>query len=387
MKLHAVAAIALLGLVLTACSPQDGDRADSSEPALEQRALDDAPDGLRLPTPYEDRDIVAPDWEFAPQEVDGVFLSARPGERSMEFSAVDASGTLLWSAERPLSCSGFTVTRDANGRGIAVLPDLVSTSDALAQTTASGYDISTGELVWGPVEVPGPYRGPGTVFAYAPKSVVGENGPRLALDPATGEIVHDEEGSETQLIGEYRGTFLLADGRELFATDAEGKELWRLPAAEDRWLPSVPEAIESLRLAERFALVESVSGAHSLIDIVAGSVVAEGIQSAVVDRASGTIVMRDASSLAAMDAAGEELWRVTVSDDTEIAGLVDVFLYLREAGTIRVHNVLTGALAEGYPDTDGRIVYPLAANEGGAVLLSDEGRYLLIVETPLPDAP
>ena len=341
---------------------------------------------MLLPAPYEDREIVTPDWDLEPLHADGVSLAATPGESALEFSAVDDFGEVLWRAERPLSCSGFALTTDADGRSLAILTDLTSSSTAFAETTASAYDLHTGERVWGPVDVPGPHRGPGAVFAYAPKSVMGESGPRLALDAATGETVHDEESGSATVIGEYHGIFLTSAGRELIATDASGEELWRSEGAE-RWTPSVPGAYEHARLGGRYALVATASGGASLVELDTGEVKGEDLRDAAFDIASGTLVMQHGSGLTAVDADGNELWQMTLAEGTEIAGLGDVFLFLLEDGSLRVHNVITGAHAQAYAEGDGRIVYPVTVADTGAALLLDGGDYRLVMASRGIDAP
>ncbi|WP_293695027.1 PQQ-binding-like beta-propeller repeat protein [uncultured Agrococcus sp.] len=365
---------AALCLMLVGCTSDDVSTAEPVSVASPLSQTDTS--ALLLPTPYEDREFVTPGWSLEPLHADGVYLAATPGEAALEFTAVDEFGEVLWTAERPLSCSGFTLTVDAEGRSLAILTDLTSSSTAVAQTTASAYDLHTGERVWGPVDVPGPYRGPGAVFAYAPKSVMGESGPRLALDPTTGETAYDEETGRATVVGEYSGTLLVAEDRELIATDANGEELWRSEGAE-RWVPSVPGTYEHARLDGRYALVATASGGASLIELATGEIKGEGLRDAAFDIASGTLVMHGGSGLTAVDADGNELWQMTVGEDVEIAGLGDVFLYLLEGGSLRVHNVITGAHAQAYPEGDGRIVYPVAVTDSGAALLLDGGAYLL----------
>src|SRR5699024_11035203 len=91
------------------------------------------------------------------------------------------------------------------GTGVA------GTGDASWQTTASAYDLATGERLWGPVDVPGTVQGPGLVFGEsAPASTMGDTGARLALDPATGEVAADEAtDTDVTIVGEYDGTVLL----------------------------------------------------------------------------------------------------------------------------------------------------------------------------------
>src|SRR5699024_3333606 len=122
----------------------------------------------------------------------------------LTYSVIDSAGEVLWRARRPAACTGFAVSR-ADGRPIVVFTDAVvvdnpptssRSADGAAgtwQTTASAYDLATGRRLWGPTAVPGTVQGPGLVFGEsAPAGTMGKTGPRLALDPATGETVADE---------------------------------------------------------------------------------------------------------------------------------------------------------------------------------------------------
>ena len=116
---------------------------------------------VRLPAQFDQLVTIEPAWDLPIQRGGSVFLSAEETDRALVFRAVDSSGTVRWSAERPLACAGFVVTRDADGRDLAVLTDAEASDDDLSVTTASAYDLGSGEQVWGPVEVPGPAHRPG----------------------------------------------------------------------------------------------------------------------------------------------------------------------------------------------------------------------------------
>ena len=128
-------------------------------------------DELRLPLQFTHQSVVAPGWQTPPHSADGVFLSAGHHDDVLTFRAVDDTGTILWEAQRPLSCTGFTLTT-ANNEGYAVLTDIDADVQTFGHTVAAAYDLHTGGQVWGPVEVPGPHHGPGTVFAAPPEEAV-----------------------------------------------------------------------------------------------------------------------------------------------------------------------------------------------------------------------
>lgn len=296
-----LAAATLMALVLAACS--------SPAPELDRQphtvnaplpAVDTS--GMRLPTQFEGQPLVDPGWTTTPQHAAGLHLGAGARDGHVEISAVDAQGTVLWAAQRPLDAAGFAVTTDADGRALAVLDDRAEPD---APTTVTAYDLATGTRAWGPVTVPGPHVGPGLVYA-AP------GGERVALDPTTGAL-HDLE--ETPGHTDDRDT--------------------------------------------------------------------------AVDPSTGTRVTLDGTSLRATSPGGDELWSLSVTPTTTIAALGGVLLYLRDGGAVRVHNAITGEVAQGYAlDGQGTIIVPEQFTADGAdVLLDNDRRLLATVEAAPLDEP
>src|SRR5690625_6968918 len=116
-----------------------------------------------------------------------MFLSAGGDDSVLTFRAVADTGSIRWEAQRPISCSGFTVTSEDEQR-YAVLADIDSETQDLGDTVVNAYELDTGENHWGPVPVPGPHKGPGTVFAAPPDQGMGDSGAKVLLDPATGDV-------------------------------------------------------------------------------------------------------------------------------------------------------------------------------------------------------
>lgn len=283
LALAAVAALLVTGCGASEPEPvRDPYSVDGSLPVVDTS-------GMRLPTPFEELEVVDPGWDITPQYADGVYLAAGERDGVLEFTAVDVHGDVLWAAQRPASCTGFVVTTDAHGRALAILGDLQTTADALAATTATAYDLTTGERVWGPVEVPGPYQGPGLVFAAPPEGFMGETGPRVALDPTTGDVAADESSPEgIRIIGEYHGIVLLTHEDALIARDtADDQELWRVPLAEHGWTAASISA--SLRPApgDGLALVATSETTGALLDLDQGSIVSSTARDAAVDPPRG----------------------------------------------------------------------------------------------------
>lgn len=379
LSLPGVAILAIATLLVGGCA------ASEPEPVREPSLVDDPlpvvdTTGMQLPYPYKALEIVDPGWEIAPQYADGVYVSAGERDGVLEFTAVDVHGETLWAAQRPASCTGFAVTTDEQGRALAILGDVQATADALTATTATAYDLSTGEQVWGPVEVPGPYQGPGLVFAAPPEGFMGETGPRVALDPTTGEVAASEVESEgIRVIGEYHGTVLLTEQDAMIARDTTtGQESWRIGLAEHGWTASSVSAALHGTQADGLALLSTSETTGALIDLREGIVVSETARDAAVDATSETMVILDKAGLHAYDPGGQPLWSLSVDDETTIEALGGVFLYLRDNGSIRVHNVITGDVAQAYePNGNGPILVPSYITVNGAALLLDGNRPLL----------
>ncbi|WP_256840245.1 hypothetical protein [Ornithinimicrobium faecis] len=280
-----LAAAATVGiLLLPACSTTQPDTPDDAVTTT-TAALDRDPHpvttplpeadtaGMWLPLAFQDRRIIDPGWDTEVLHADGVFLGVSDLGDHVAFTAVDVHGEILWSAERPGGNTDFELRTD-DGSAIAVLPD----NAPEAAATVSGFDLTTGEQVWGPEESPGP------------------------------------GGTDTA------------------------------------------EQTESARAAD---------GTHF-------------------DPGTGTRVTVQDTTLRAESADGSELWTLSVDADTQVAGLAGALLYLREGDAIRVHNVVTGAVAQAYdPEGQGRVVVPsMMGSQGAAVLLDGEHRLLAVAPEP-----
>ena len=383
---RAVVGIVATALLVASCGATEPESEPEPEPARIPFLVDEAlpvvnTAQMRLPASFEELQVVDPGWGSAAQYADDVFIAARERDGVLEFTAVDIYGDVLWSAQRPISCTGFTITSDSAGRALAILPDIETTDTALADTTASAYDMSTGDLVWGPVEVPGSHQGPGLIFAApAPRGVMGATGPRTALDSSTGNVVATEADSGAERIfGEYHGTLLLTDADVLMARDtATGHELWRISLAEHGWTQDSLRPSVAAPPGEGLVLIETSAGSGALLDLADGTVLSETAREAAVDETSGVLVVLDAAGLHAYDGDNEPLWSLSVNPETTIAALGGVLLYLREEGAVRVHNVITGNVAQAYdPHGQGQILVPAHITAAGAALLLDGQHHLI----------
>ena len=378
-RLFSVLAGPLIGFfALAGCSqaPDDFDR--TPEQVTTELDAVDASD-LQLPLIIEPLELVEPGWDLPPAHLGEVFLSASTGEETLDFSAVDIHGSTLWQAKRPSGCTGFTVSVDADGAPLAVLTDSDSSTDCDEDVTASAYDLETGEQEWGPVDVPGPMRGPGTVFAAEDA----EPTEALALDPATGEAVQDG-ASDVRRLGEYRGTILSTDDKTLRAT---GEQSWELSLPDNGWnadeLRAAPEADPG---GDVIAL-DAGDGVGPVLDRETGELLDDDARGVAEDANTGAIVTLGEQGLTVIDDTGKNELPVSVPQSVELEATVGGLIYLREEGTLRVHNAMTGSLARGYPaDGSGVVAVPGAFTPDGLGTVQAGDRTLLATDRVAEDS-
>lgn len=344
-------------------------------------------DPADLPAPLADRQVVDLGWDAVPQESSGVFVGlGQMTEEALRFSAVTSEGTILWTTERPLSCTGFALTA-SDGRQLAVLTDLSPGRTTISVTTASAYDLHTGEVVWGPVEVPGPHAGPGLVFAEAlTGGAMGSGGPRVALDATTGAVAATEEDLDgVRLVGEYHGTILIASDDHLVATDAHNNhEQWRLPLADlgldqATQVAASPDATPGPGLA----FVGDRDAGHALVDLADGTIIASAALDTATDPSTDVHVTVDHDRLHGHDPVGEPIWSRPVEPGTRIANAGNGVVYLVTAGNIHTRETATGKPLGVYdtPGPDGAVLPQHGDQTGAAVLDTADG--LLLATTNL----
>ena len=326
-----------------------------------------------LPEPLAGRRLVDLGWEEIPNETDGVFVGlSQVTEDALQISAIRSDGTILWDTERPLACTGFALTSSGD-RPVAVLTDLSPGILSVAETTASAYDLHTGEQVWGPVEVPGTHAGPGLVFAEVTSGgAMGTSGPRVVLDPATGEVAGSEEDLvDARLVGEYHGTVLIADDRHLVAhMTNDGRHRWRLPLA-DLGLGGVGPVVAApgSTPGHGLALVGTREEGYALVDLAEGTVLATAVQDAATDPSGAVHVTLAHDELIAYDGDGEPLWDEQVEPGTRIASAGGGVLYLLVDDQVTARDIDTGASIEVFETTSPGVALPRHSDAVGATVL------------------
>lgn len=337
-----------------------------------------------VPMSWSDSVLVDTGWQVPPQVQGRFMVGFTEAEDGLIYSAIDSYGTVLWEVMRPKSCTGFAVSY-ADDEPIVVLTDAMvnpetDTASATWQTTATAYDLATGTPVWGPVAVPGTVQGPGVVFgASAPAATLGEVGPRLALDPATGAVIADEADSpDTAIIGEFNGTLISRTGTTVTATDtATETQLW---AADSGTVSAAPVATHPVGAA----LLATDAGIDA-IDIATGAVIATGIDSADFEPLAQIWVVAEDRTVTGQDAEGE-IWARTLPESATIAVSGLELTYLKTAGMVHVLNTVTGEDAVAYPYgvTSGYAI-PTAITDDAAGLFHVDGKYLLATNEEPPE--
>lgn len=391
--LRALAAGAALVQILAACSSRELSAPGDAEPR------DDPPAPATAGPEDEPAPVLegAPRWaapySSPPQPAGDGFVGMAMPERGgdLTFLGVDADGRTRWSTTRNPSCTAFAVTGGGEGRDLVVLLD----SDAdpgsgllATRTTAAAYDPLDGSLVWGPTDVPGTLVGPGLLLAAVEGSVMSNStGPKVALDPGTGEVVADEEDGGTELLHEYRGTLLAEYGNELRSTETgSGDVLWTAGDLEPpEGAETLPEAVgpgpdpgngqaaavilswdgpdggtvahtaHDLRTGERLASFDGaeeprVVGDHDGLTVVAGP-----------HPDGGRVLVGLRSSPAG------ELWRTRLPDGPRLDAVVGDHAQLTEGDDTLLVDLGSGATVG-----EGPWAVPVAAAEDGTALVPVE---------------
>lgn len=388
----------LAAVVLTACGASANSQEqqllpdyDPTPTQVNSSAVEVDKTDLWLPLQLAEQQVLSPGWLTEPLHADGVFLSAKHDDDVLIFRAVDATGSILWEAQRPRSCTGFALTA-ANDQHLAVLTDIDADVQTFGHTTATAYDLHTGQQVWGPVDVPGPHHGPGTVFAAPPEAAMGASGDKAVLDPASGQVLLDErQVPEVNILGEFYGLVLVARDDEVQAFDAsalaesgfDADPSWSLSVADHKWdaeqlHAAVPGPNPGMENGAGAVLLGTNSTDRALISLTDGAIIAEEVAAAGQDSSSQTWVTVG-EELAGYSAQGELLFAEAL-EGLQLIGVGGAIAYVENAdGDIQTHNVITGALSRSYdPQATGELVVPQLIDTNGAAILEGAHSYYLV---------
>lgn len=354
--------------------------------------LSEAP-GPAPSAPVQDDLPAPPSWaapfSSSPRAADDMFVglvNPTPQEPKLTVAGVDRTGTTRWEVKTNPACAGFGITRDGD-RTLAIV--LFSDADArggklATMTTASAYDVHTGQQAWGPVEVSGSLRGPGLTFGESA-------GERMVLSPRDGRVVAREQPGVVPRY-EHDGTALIERDGMLTALDSAGQEaLW---SARDLTAPASTTAkAGDQRLTPEFSSRAGASDADvvaldwtgadgqvlgsSLHDLRTGEQVADlGDQSEIttrVDDASGVIVTEspgESGRITAFDRrTGALLWEQSAEESgLELTATASGIGYgTDDLGSANVD------LRSGHVRTRGDWNPPEAVNSAGQMLVENSG--------------
>ncbi|GAB2563981.1 PQQ-binding-like beta-propeller repeat protein [Leucobacter ruminantium] len=384
----------VIGVGVAGCSGAPGESdASAAAAASATRTLEPAANDLNLPADYEDRAVMATDWHLPPEEMDGVFVGERLiGEEqdgTIDVVAVDASGAILWELEGPpaVLCSGTLIhtTRTAEGQAIVVVTDVEE--DALATPTLTAYDITSGEPVWGPVDIPGFRRGPGLVYEDAQHLDQGTAVAKVALDSATGDVIaRGSELSDRHIVGEASGTLITVTNTALEGSvledDGPSSTVWSIPLAERRWnAEDIANRSHPDDLGDEYVAIPSGQGVADIIRIDTGEAVLTGAQQVSYDPQSGALVAATGNRVFGVHP-GEEPWSYEADEDVLLMGAGDGLGYAQGAGDLIALDLRTGEpktprFVAGADRADAPLIPRSVSSTGAAVVEDLETRYFV----------
>lgn len=392
-----LASLSAVALFFTTCQAAPATSDDLSQSTASLDTVD--PSTVVVPRPLEGKRILQPEWIIEPQELDGTFVGPREHSGELEYLAIDSDGTVLWTARRPLTCSGFVLSRTETGQPIAVLTNVAATNEAIATTTVEAYDLRSGEPVWGPVPVTGPYKGPGLVYAAPPEEFIGDVGEKVALDPSTGDVLLAETDlaetdlaetnlADRRIVGEYHGTVITVGDSEIVAQRGtvaanETGHLWSIAGRDKGWdLAHLGNNTRHSWLGDDHALLATEKGAYAIVEMSTGKVLADDVIAAGHDPETRNVIAVDRTAVRAFDPEGNQRWKHESSSEFQLMGVGNGYVFLREGPDDLVLETANGGTAPGVLPESGDTPYiPLRpSHTGAAVVQSGQVRLLVTTE-------
>ncbi|GIL25323.1 hypothetical protein [Actinocatenispora comari] len=187
----------------------------------------------------------------------------------LSITAIDRHGHPVVTVRVQPMCGAF-VTSHLPDRDLLITTDtdlkVGTLNDGTARFFVTAWDLHSGRKDWGPVDVPGPHKGPGRIFGVFDHSAVADpdrRDPTAAIRPTDGTVSHRSDPG-TLLLQEHNGILLLGDRRgHLRAVDTTSRRT--------RWSSgslAVPRSASSAATAPRIDVLASV-GATSDVALLA----------------------------------------------------------------------------------------------------------------------
>lgn len=379
---------AVLGLGIVGCS--------TGQPTVPASELASAPgavhrDGLAPPTAGVPPGFAAaPAWrvDFAGDPVavgDGfvglVDTSSVSGH--VVIQVLDDQGNPRFGVAAPPVCSAFVVTRDGDRELLVTMSTTLATGaqgGGTAHYYATARDLHSGDVVWGPTEVSGPWRGPGLIYGQHPVSQVGavdDGAPMSAVDPRDGSTAVSTTGAQ-RLVYERAGEVVVSDpGSTVWVQDTtSGRRLWTssqvqrpagAPAGAARFAAAAGTVV-ALSWTRPDGV--AVTGAY---DLATGALLSDlgatAVASAVADATTGSVVLVGPTPGADLVVVGPAPGPARHVSSAALQGaapsvLTHGLVYARSAGT-----TVAVALSDGHAVATGHWLPPAATSGNGVALV------------------
>ena len=355
-----------------------------------------------LPSEYLATGIVQ--FDSQPAVSHNVFVSTLFPNSEVEglnFIGLSGAGT-RWQIETNPSCVGFVLTRDGD-RELIVILDSDATAEAgklATRTVATAFESESGAIAWGPVDVPGPARGSGLIFADTPKGIVSDDvSPAVMLSAHNGtvSVAEDATGAST-IKHESNGTGLIETAGLLTAVDtATRKVLWDegtlsrptdvgasspVSVADNvsqgdvvflDWVDSAGDTVVSAHNVRTGAMLAEFSG-----HLTGPSIIDESSENLAVSSFRPT---DGATILTAINPNSGTLWEQVLESDTTPVSASDKVIYLRgEMGNVTI------TWSDGHQQQRPQERIPMAVLSNGTGLFPTGEPYEYILASPRTNA-
>ncbi len=351
-----------------------------------------------LPSDYLATGIVQ--FDSQPAVSDNVFVSTLFPNSEVEdlnFIGLSEAG-IRWQIETNPSCVGFVLTRDGD-RELIVILDSDTTAEAgklATRTVATAFESESGAIAWGPVNVPGPARGSGLIFADTPKGIVSDDVlPAVMLSAHDGTVSAAEDATGASTIEyESNGTGLIETAGLLTAVDTTTGEIrWdantlsrptdvesssAVSVADDvsqedivflDWVDSAGDSVVSAHNVKTGAMLAEFSG-----HVTGPSIIDESSENLAVSSFRPT---DGATILTAIDPDSGTLWEQVLESDMTPVSASDKVIYLRGG----MGNV-TITWSDGHMQQRGQGRIPMAVLPNGTGLFPTGDPYEYVLASP-----
>src|SRR5699024_2268423 len=168
------------------------------------------------------------------------------------------------------------------------------------------------------------------------------------------------------------------DGQTLRAT---GEQSWEMSLPDNGWDADELRAVPDADPGEDVIALDAGDGVGPVLDRETGELLDDDARGVAQDANTGAVVTLGKQGLTVSDDTCKNERQVSMPKPVEIEAEVGGLTYLREGGTVRVHNAAAGRLARGYPaDGSGTDAVPVTFTTEGLGTLRAGDRTLLATE-------